>query len=363
MPKLEKPSRRRESQISSNLNTKQGFGEYEIDSAVPTASFRALKLTDGPQDVKALTDVDYGGQRQPYISTGGHPSQAKYSTSSNAISRSSSSSYSSSPLFNQANDSLFPGDFPDHASSKTPNSTSGYNTDVDIGEPPSYEASIASSVASGRRHPQDGSYNSTSSSTSTWDVSNIDMKGSSHRRESAYASDPSPSPIAPSPIEDPGELLPYLRDAYEEIDGLGGRGEENRQQSSSSTIPNVVQQLPPDMLRQNYPPLGANLTGVVPPPPAIRTASEPTPVSALERPQLPPRGITISPRLPGTADLDRIDELDETTPHGYSLHHRGPYEFQGSNATPPPARMPDIRRTENVRFTLHIAHLHHLLSL
>jgi hypothetical protein len=78
-----------------------------------------------------------------------------------------------------------------------------------------------------------------------------------------------------------------------------------------------------------------------------RRASEPIPQNHLERPAFPPRVATsgtdtprstapsstasaASKRLEGLSgrnrDLDRIDELDETSPWGISLHHGGPYE-------------------------------------
>lgn len=75
--------------------------------------------------------------------------------------------------------------------------------------------------------------------------------------------------------------------------------------------------------------------------PAQRSVSAPPAQAVNMRPSLPRRGNTTTSRQdPKTRELDRVDELDESSPLAY--HHRGPYEVLGMLDTPP-ARILPIR--------------------
>lgn len=309
----------------------------ETDLGEPTERFNALTLTDSLQtghDGVAWSGIDSASGRRPGTEEANiHTFAESTSPSSPAL-----------PVHNIHNP-------PSHLQHNRDDveQNNAFPLDPDIDEPPSYEASVASSSVSGRTHVQDGSYNSMSSETSGWGEGIVDMKVSGHQREKAMVdtSETSSSSRSASFGEEQGELLPYLQDTFEDARELRDRSDIHEHQARNMTTLNTIPQLPPDTMRRptRPPPDIQDLMDAVSPPPTTRYMSEPSPPVS-ERPQLPPRGKT-SPRFPGTMDLDKIDELDETTPHGYALHHRGPYEFRSTTATPP-ARVPEIRRDEQV---------------
>ncbi len=159
-------------------------------------------------------------------------------------------------------------------------------------ELPSYEESISSDQDRQERSHQD-------------------IRSLSNENLNVVVTPASPSirPISFTPPEEEGTDLPYLRDDA-----------RNGMQRSS----------PPGTWRESLLP-----PGVQAPLNSSRSASEPPRVSPEPRPQVAQRGFTSPPARP--AELDRIDELDET---GFGFHHRGPYEVNGQLIAPPRRALP-----------------------
>lgn len=145
---------------------------------------------------------------------------------------------------------------------------------------------------------------------------------------------------------DQEELLSYLREG--DHDSEADNREDNTRNIPSSLLPgrgagSVYPVAVPDSLdrdERTFPSI-ENLDRSLPLPAAQRSISAP-PVSTgftSTRPLLPGRSNTTNFRQKiKQSELDRVDELDETSPTGY--HHRGPYEVTGNVDTPPSRMLP-----------------------
>ncbi|EJD03703.1 uncharacterized protein FOMMEDRAFT_167037 [Fomitiporia mediterranea MF3/22] len=212
--------------------------------------------------------------------------------------------------------------------------------ELDTEPPPAYDDVPAIPDSLAAPHAQDGSNSSFGSS------SNEDVQRPSHLRESALSSYSSlSSPFSsttnlPQPRE---SVLDDMDDQTEELLAYLQNDDRERMPSKQREVPMSLRphqgmpmnsEAPPNQQERNGPGRDApGLARSATAPTATRSVSEPPAAMGTERPRLPRRGNTSSPRH--VADLDRIDELDESTPLGLPLHHRGPYEMQGKVDTPP----------------------------
>ena len=221
-------------------------------------------------------------------------------------------------------------------------------TPEEMDQPPSYEASVVLSTYPSSRtsNSAETTYSSESSAMNTPAHSVVDFK--QFRVEENTDGSlvdgeilPSPSWDEQDPSQDQDELLPYLQGDMDEGASVENdvpitlRPREGRPIPSESQAPSRGLQVS----RQNVPF----------PPNTTRTFSEPLSTTSLTRPYIPRRGNTASPRVAAVNDLDRIDELDETTLNGIPMHHRGPYET-AMLASTPPVRMLPIEREQPVRY-------------
>lgn len=280
-----------------------------------------------------------------------------------------------SPLFDDS-DPAFSSDpyqHPDHAyegpslgddSSKSGPSSGLRSEDADFEPPPAYEDNSPISPEFLAR-PQ-VQYGSTSSLSTGFTDTDSERGSSSNLRSLAQTSyDNGGSTLNPhsstsnlsasqqstiDEVEDQEEeLLAYLQDHNDETTEMPPVQERDIPMSlrPHMGLP-VTSQTPTDYQRRGR--QGPEFFGVqrsmTLAPVATRTISEPLAIATV-RPRLPRRGNTTSPRR--VTDLDRIDELDETTPLGLPIHHRGPYEMQ-DNMDIPPARVLPLDREQQVSF-------------
>ncbi|KAH8119941.1 hypothetical protein DFH11DRAFT_1739224 [Phellopilus nigrolimitatus] len=234
----------------------------------------------------------------------------------------------------------------------SPVNTNLSSTFVFEDDPPPYESYedssslVSSDDYSSRRHVKDQSFLSASSLGGPADSAG----GSSHMREAVQVDSPTSSSLSSQIPRQEGlwedqagqeeELLAYLR---EDRDADDQRYERNIPMALRPHMGQpIAPQVPPESENRGRPGFdGGLLRNATLPPTAGRTTSEPFLPIGSERPRLPRRGNTTSPRrYPRATELDRIDELDETTPIGLPIHHRGPYELQRQIATPPPRAFP-----------------------
>ncbi|KAL5533993.1 hypothetical protein ACEPAG_453 [Sanghuangporus baumii] len=235
---------------------------------------------------------------------------------------------------------------------------SRYSSQSEIEPPPSYDDStsvpaLGQNGQIGRPYLEE----ETTTSPVTGNPSE-DALGSKHTRDRAQtsysplSSPHSSSPYLPQPqqgtqddVTDQEELLAYLGDYRS---GAGGVPSLNIPMSLRPHRGLPVTAQPPADQQDHTRPVPDNtglLRSTTMPSSTTRTISEPLARTNTERPHLPRRGNTTAndptPRR-GPADLDRIDELDETL--GIPLHHRGPYDMRGKVDTPPPRVMPVDRQ-------------------
>lgn len=233
----------------------------------------------------------------------------------------------------------------------------------DAEPPPSYDDSVPAVSPTGylgRAHHED----ETAISPVT-DNSGEEVRGASHVRGRAHTSySPASSPYSnshnlpssqQSPQDEQGdqdELLAYLSDDRDVSDRTAARDVPMSLRPHRG-LPVAAQPPPETQSRPRPVPDNAGLLrSTTMPSSASRSVSEPLARTNTERPHIPHRGnTTINAGAPhrGPAELDRIDELDETL--GISLHHRGPYDMRGKVDTPPPRVIP-VERQPRVRFSI-----------
>ncbi|KAI5124158.1 hypothetical protein M0805_000967 [Coniferiporia weirii] len=243
---------------------------------------------------------------------------------------------------------------PDHTSVvplvSTPANTARTSVlDVTQDAPPPYEMLVSPDNSNRRRFQED---NFILTPTLMGDSSTRDTRRSGHIREKAQISGSSlESPLSRSSTyssqgdqeDHEEELLAYLRDDASDDTNEHGLLERNIPMSlRPHTSRPVISQS-----REGF--QAGPVDGIHEPtlPPEMRrTVSGPSTSTSIERPRPPQRGSTMSPRRSTRpTDLDRIDELDESTPLGIPIHHRGPYEVQGKVDTPLTHNIP-IQREE-----------------
>ncbi|KAI0041893.1 hypothetical protein FA95DRAFT_636845 [Auriscalpium vulgare] len=98
--------------------------------------------------------------------------------------------------------------------------------------------------------------------------------------------------------------------------------------SSSGTddsSPRVIEEKPRPVVLSYHPP-DDSAQPDIPPPPRQPAPSQSQPSSSERPPERTRRKSASRPGAVPLKDLDSIDELDETTPYGIAVHHKGPYE-------------------------------------
>ncbi|KAI0308286.1 hypothetical protein B0F90DRAFT_1665120 [Multifurca ochricompacta] len=121
-----------------------------------------------------------------------------------------------------------------------------------------------------------------------------------------------PATEAPVTLPDEGQLHPHNAKPRPKRRSVHAAEPANRHADATAVvIPSVVEH--PLMHEDGAPHLmSSSMPSSIPPPPGP--------------PERPKDGRRRTSSRPNPPDLDSIDELDETNPHGFNLHHRGPYE-------------------------------------
>ncbi|KAL5495006.1 hypothetical protein ACEPAI_468 [Sanghuangporus weigelae] len=268
--------------------------------------------------------------------------------------------FSNDPYHHPDHDGLSPTVDVSKANEEGGSPVSRYSSQSELEPPPSYDDSTSNPALDqnghiGRPHVEE----ETTTSPVTGNSSE-DARGSNHTRDRAQTSySPLSSPHSSSPylpqsqqdtqddVTDQEELLAYLSDYRSGPGGVPGLNINIPISLRPHRGLPVTAQPPADMQDRTrpFPDNMGLLRSTTMPSSTTRTISEPLARTNTERPHLPRRGNTTAndptPRR-GPADLDRIDELDETL--GIPLHHRGPYDMRGKVDTPPPRLMPVDRQ-------------------
>ncbi|KAL5535753.1 hypothetical protein ACEPAF_3847 [Sanghuangporus sanghuang] len=268
--------------------------------------------------------------------------------------------FSNDPYHHPDHDGLSPTVDVSKANEEGGSPVSRYSSQSEVEPPPSYDDSTSVPALSQNGHIRRPHLEEETTTSLVTGNSSKDARSSNHTRDKAQTScSPLSSPHSSSPnlpqsqqgtqddMTDQEELLAYLGD-YDYRSGPGGVPGLNIPMSLRPHGGLPVTTQPPADQQGRTRPVPDNtglLRSTTMPSSTTRTVSEPLARTNTERPHLQRRGNTTA-NAPttrrGPADLDRIDELDETL--GIPLHHRGPYDMRGKVDTPPPRVMPVDRQ-------------------